>query len=68
MKKIFGLIIVAGLGFFIVALYSYFTEQQKQATQLNQVVSNFEKTKNYLLKHYQGNYPIPTGDLIFGWY
>ena len=64
MKKIFGLIIVAGLGFFIVALYSYFTEQQKQATQLNQVVTNFEKTKNYLLKHYQGNYPIPTGDLI----
>ncbi len=65
MKKfVFIVLIISwfGLAFYSVNRYLKLEHQQQVAIQKN--LSNFEKVKNYLVNHYKGNYPIPSGNLI----
>ena len=64
MKKVFIAIIILSLAFVGYALYKWVNTQRQSQLVQQANISNFEATKNYLIKHFKWNYPIPTGDLI----
>lgn len=65
MKKIIWiLIITGGIGALGYAIFAFMQKRNEDLEKQKAVVSNFEFTKDYLIKHYKWNYPIPSWNLI----
>ena len=64
MKKTLTFIIVIWILWIGFVIYKGINLTQKEKTQNQVVNSNFELTKQYLIKNFKWNYPIPTWDLI----